>query len=1414
MLTATLHQPAEMYPRLYACVVSFMLYCVYESCGSRHPGEAHDHVEHGHHPPGVGHHPHGSGHHPPGVGHHPHGSGHHLPGVGHHPHGSGHHSPGVGHHLHSPPLTPSPPSYPSPLPPLGDSGCYSSISLKDKKVGQCDPESQFTITLKNNQSLTFVTNFDLLVNTDNAICKQYSGSHLYVYNCPFQGDSQCTLIDICPLVSKFPINAPYPSEFYVLHALVSDSHIFVLTTSSDRTNIRVYKCDILLTKCKVADITKYPIFIAGSPSITASVTSVQLHITYQTWDTYAVNVYIMWIISDLNLSTFEFHNVSKIIKAPATSDYLNPSSVIVHNFLHIFVIGLNTVPEIWSCNLNSVTCSTYELSSYDVCSSLTNTYNMLYVPLKQRLYVGFSHQTYECPIGQVNLYESISIKSCNVNIHGDISACTNYNNIGFPLSNSLPLYDGTIAYADNLDSIVIVVCTDTGLLFLRYDADLLKVPISYYYNIQNPNDYVTYASIFSMSGLLMGATYIYSNVESADNYLYIGNIGLFPNQPYTFGAYTYCCLTADSSPLSTQITQLSAQGHSTVALSNHKNTDIVSNNVIQLYNYYWASDIIIIPDNTQVIIYANTLTIIANISITFGENVQFYWQPNSSISSFVPAQAGTNAPAQTSCDPNTINCGQAESGNNGNDGRSGTNGESAPHIRLVSNKIIGDAWFYLDGQNGQDGQRGGNGGQGGQGHKGSAATNGNCPGGCSKGCNGHNRGAGGLGGTGGNGGNGGTGGNGGNGGTLVYLASSMNTGFQVTTNGGNRGLGGLAGIGGLGGFGGTIGDNHATLCEDLSNAEKAARDHSKDRGASGRTGRGGIKGKTGTSTAIPTQWIKTGNNQIKALYALPRLLKLSNVADGSSTITYVTCGMKVFLIGANFQADDKLILPVYFNYSFVDHNTFFLTIPNLPGPSVYMSIYRQSTESLNKLTVLIAPTLSHMYQNGISTNTLHENDRYTPGSHAYLIGCGLSNDMFVYVDGLVYGASSNGTQAVVMLIRNPNNHDTTASGTLLNLPSPEANGEPVSIYVSHNAFQVLPSSNVIDFTFDTFQILVLGDSFIWGLGNDDNYKSWSLLKNAASRVLTHGVYTRVYAHSGTCVNNTDVHKNDCQNDCSPQEIPSSSPVSIGYQFYNQAIQDVVLSTVKLVIVDGCGNDLSDNGFIGILYLTHSVIDRHVNHCVNHMRDLIPYIKYQFSNARIYITGYYVGISPDVTACEFEVAITIATAINSIATALSGNYELFPLGEVVFTELFITLWNLISNNNQYFVNSLNSQYESLVNSLAMSTIDPTFRQLFWVPNTATLDNGYCGSSTLFVWSPTDNDPLRGFRNTICPVYNEGIICDNAILFHPNVQGQSSYGQAFIQVFNTNITVRNVNTNLKKLPLYCTYTPCLLEACFPV
>ena len=101
------------------------------------------------------------------------------------------------------------------------------------------------------------------------------------------------------------------------------------------------------------------------------------------------------------------------------------------------------------------------------------------------------------------------------------------------------------------------------------------------------------------------------------------------------------------------------------------------------------------------------------------------------------------------------------------------------------------------------------------------------------------------------------------------------------------------------------------------------------------------------------------------------------------------------------------------------------------------------------------------------------------------------------------------------------------------------------------------------------QMLVLGDSILWGQGLKTEHKTWHHIKVWLQRNASRPVVERIEAHSGAIIERNSLTDN----------LTSSNPeVNVGLPTINDQIDNALRfysdpSQVDLVLLSGCGNDV-------------------------------------------------------------------------------------------------------------------------------------------------------------------------------------------------------------------------------------------------
>lgn len=150
-------------------------------------------------------------------------------------------------------------------------------------------------------------------------------------------------------------------------------------------------------------------------------------------------------------------------------------------------------------------------------------------------------------------------------------------------------------------------------------------------------------------------------------------------------------------------------------------------------------------------------------------------------------------------------------------------------------------------------------------------------------------------------------------------------------------------------------------------------------------------------------------------------------------------------------------------------------------------------------------------------------------------------------------------------------------------------------------------------------MLVLGDSILWGQGLREQQKSWYRVKCWLQGTTGRIVDVVVKAHSGAMVERSP-----------GQTQPYSSPngeVNLPLPSINEELDEAVQlygdgSKVDLVLVNGCINDVDVRNLLNASVTPDLIRERAANSCGPAMARLLRRITSAFPNAHVIVPGYY------------------------------------------------------------------------------------------------------------------------------------------------------------------------------------------------
>ena len=151
-----------------------------------------------------------------------------------------------------------------------------------------------------------------------------------------------------------------------------------------------------------------------------------------------------------------------------------------------------------------------------------------------------------------------------------------------------------------------------------------------------------------------------------------------------------------------------------------------------------------------------------------------------------------------------------------------------------------------------------------------------------------------------------------------------------------------------------------------------------------------------------------------------------------------------------------------------------------------------------------------------------------------------------------------------------------------------------------------------------FNMLVLGDSILWGQGLKDQNKSWYLVKTWL-QTNGHSVHERIEAHAGAMIGTDGAE--------APKSMTVHGELASAYPTLHDQIDNAVRSyvdpsQVDLVLVDGCINDVNARRFLNAGNTPEAIQALAQEKCGAPVEELLMRIASTFPNAHIIVSGYY------------------------------------------------------------------------------------------------------------------------------------------------------------------------------------------------
>ncbi|MGE5246728.1 MAG: SGNH/GDSL hydrolase family protein [Verrucomicrobiota bacterium] len=288
-----------------------------------------------------------------------------------------------------------------------------------------------------------------------------------------------------------------------------------------------------------------------------------------------------------------------------------------------------------------------------------------------------------------------------------------------------------------------------------------------------------------------------------------------------------------------------------------------------------------------------------------------------------------------------------------------------------------------------------------------------------------------------------------------------------------------------------------------------------------------------------------------------------------------------------------------------------------------------------------------------------------------------------------------------------------------------------------------------------FEMIVLGDSIVWGQGLPEEQKSSTLVQRWLAERIARPVRKRVYAHSGATV-----EQDGTRLTLAHSEVPDSSP--------HIALQAECVpnpGAVGLVIVNGCINDVDATAIFDPT--TDPDLGRIEEACAckcgEPMRTLLTAIARRFPNARVVVPGYYPFFSQKTPRMSLRFVtllfLLVADSQNEPPSWSDCGKRLIRKSAVWYQVSNATLARAVGEANR----------EQGVSGRVVFAPVPV------------LDENAYGAPRSLLWGVTEHDNVALSRWWEC-LRREKIMdrmrCINASAFHPNAAGAKVYADAII------------------------------------
>lgn len=321
---------------------------------------------------------------------------------------------------------------------------------------------------------------------------------------------------------------------------------------------------------------------------------------------------------------------------------------------------------------------------------------------------------------------------------------------------------------------------------------------------------------------------------------------------------------------------------------------------------------------------------------------------------------------------------------------------------------------------------------------------------------------------------------------------------------------------------------------------------------------------------------------------------------------------------------------------------------------------------------------------------------------------------------------------------------------------------------------------------DAFEMLVVGDSLIWGQGLNEKDKFYSLVRNWLETQVKREVKLKVKAHSGATIFLHDKYANLLKNAGKDEytniagEVPIAFP-TISKQIENAKAEYQKAEDVNLVMLTGGIVDITVAEVLNPSGNNDELIRNITKYCFEDMSKFLEQSAQIFPNALFVVVGYFPIMADNSKSSEILNAYLEASSFPALFKPLINNL----LGQQLFKGM---KKKALARSRIWFDNS-NLELEKSVNRLnekfgkkraVFVKTNLTENEATHTPNTLLFKMVKKGKINDFVYKERESECKETLNNLKKEIgYKESLRqCEIAAIGHPNIEGSKRYAESII------------------------------------